>query len=297
MKNYKLYFLIDKQFRNGAFVLTLLIVILQFVYFYFDFSKPDTKIYNKEDASILIYKTDSLKELSSTRSMEKRHKFNPNYMSDHKGYLLGMSVEEIDKFFDYRKKNQFVKSARDFQFVTGISDSLLKVISPYFRFPKWMNNKRESKNKGSNLNDFNSFKNDAVNTGLKDINNVSRSELTEFLGGNEILANRIVKYRAKLKGYTYDSQLQEVWGLSDNEFNLIQKFYKVLDKTQIKKVNVNTASFKEILSLPYIDYNLCKKIFDYKEEFAEIQKIEELKNITNFPIKKYDRIVLYLSVE
>lgn len=297
MKNYKLYFIIDKQFRNGAFVLSLLIVILQFAYFYFDLLKSDPNIYNQEDASILIHKIDSLKELKSVGEGKKLYKFNPNYMSDYKGYILGMSVEEIDKLFDYRKKNKFVNSARDFQIVTGVSDSLLKVISPYFRFPKWTYNNRESKSKGLNLIDLNNFKNNTNNADLKDINDVSRSELTELLGGNEILANRIVKYRTKLKGYTYDAQLQEVWGLSDNELNLIQKSYRVLKKPYIKKINVNTASFKEILSLPYIDYNLCKKIFDYKDEFAEIQKIEELKKITNFPIKKYDRIVLYLSVK
>jgi len=60
---------------------------------------------------------------------------------------------------------------------------------------------------------------------------------------------------------------------------------------------VNTASFKEVLSIPYIDYDLCVKIFDYRDEVAELQSISELKNIKDFPTNKYDRIVLYLRVE
>jgi len=60
---------------------------------------------------------------------------------------------------------------------------------------------------------------------------------------------------------------------------------------------VNTASFKELLSIPYINYDLCKKIFQFKDEVAELQSIEELKNIEGFPEDKYDRIVLYLEAK
>ena len=38
-----------------------------------------------------------------------------------------------------------------------------------------------------------------------------------------------------------------------------------------------------------------KKIFEYKDEIAEFQDISELKNIKDFPMAKYDRIVLYLK--
>ena len=58
-----------------------------------------------------------------------------------------------------------------------------------------------------------------------------------------------------------------------------------------------TASFKEILSNPYIDYELCIKIFDFKDEVAELQSISEIKNIEGFPIEKYNRIVLYLHAK
>ena len=57
------------------------------------------------------------------------------------------------------------------------------------------------------------------------------------------------------------------------------------------------ASFKALLKNPYIDYSLCKNIFEYRDEVAELQNISELKNIIDFPLDKYDRIVLYLNVE
>ena len=56
-------------------------------------------------------------------------------------------------------------------------------------------------------------------------------------------------------------------------------------------------NFKDLLKNPYIDYSLCKKIFEYRDEVAELQNISELKNISGFPLDKYDRIVLYLVAE
>jgi len=52
-----------------------------------------------------------------------------------------------------------------------------------------------------------------------------------------------------------------------------------------------------VLSNPYVEHDLCKKIFEFRDEVAEIQSIEELKNIEGFPIDKYDRIVLYLEAK
>ena len=63
------------------------------------------------------------------------------------------------------------------------------------------------------------------------------------------------------------------------------------------KVNINEASFKEVLSLPYIDYELTKMIFNYKREVAEIQSIEDLKKIDGFPLDKFNRIALYLRAK
>ena len=56
-------------------------------------------------------------------------------------------------------------------------------------------------------------------------------------------------------------------------------------------------TFKELLKSPYIDYKLCKKIIEYRDEIAAFQNISELKNIKDFPIGSYDRIVLYLMAE
>mgnify|MGYP000099997965 CR=1 FL=1 len=59
---------------------------------------------------------------------------------------------------------------------------------------------------------------------------------------------------------------------------------------KIKKLNINRATFKQVLSIVYIDYELTKKILNYRDEVAEIQSLEELKKIDGFPLDKFNRI-------
>ena len=73
--------------------------------------------------------------------------------------------------------------------------------------------------------------------------------------------------------------------------------YQVLNKPKIEKVNINSASFKEVLHLPYIDYDLTKKIFNYRDEIGAYSTLEDLKKIDSFPLEKYDRIALYLMTD
>src|SRR5690554_8215098 len=66
--------------------------------------------------------------------------FNPNFITDYKGYTLGMTPEEIDRLLTYRSENKWINSDEDFQSVTQVSDSLLAVLIRFFNFPEWVKN-------------------------------------------------------------------------------------------------------------------------------------------------------------
>jgi DNA uptake protein ComE-like DNA-binding protein len=112
-----------------------------------------------------------------------------------------------------------------------------------------------------------------------------------------VFSERIIKYRSKLQGFSFESQIDEVWGLDKEVAAKVVSIFKIIEKPIIKKVNVNAVTFKELLRNPYVDFELCKKIFSYRDEVAELQDISELKNIKDFPLDKYDRIVLYLMAK
>ncbi|MCL7752903.1 helix-hairpin-helix domain-containing protein [Polaribacter sp. Z022] len=293
MKIFKSHFWYNKSQRNGIFFLVTLIIIFQLIIVFVDFTS-NNKI-DLKTSEVLAFRNqiDSLKSVELENRKPKIYPFNPNYITDFKGEQLGMSIEEIDRLLLFRKTNKFVNSKSEFQKVTKVSDSLLNKISPYFKFPEWVTKRNQITSK--NLYSSNNIKKISIST--SDINKATAEDFKTIRGIGEAYSERIVKYRTKLQGFTYNNQLNEVWGLDQEVVKKVLSVFKIIEKPIIKKVNVNTVSFKDLLKKPYIDYNLCKKIFEYRDEVAELQNISELKNISGFPLDKYDRIVLYLVAE
>ncbi len=295
MKIFKSHFWYTKNQRNGILFLLIIIIFLQLIFHFKNFNSQ--QLVDLSQPKITSYKKqlDSLKKKSSKKKKFKIYPFNPNYISDYKGYQLGMNVDEIDRLLAHREKKLYINSAKEFQTITKISDSLLQKISPFFKFPEWVQKKNKNKN-----NQQRYIPNSRINVSeitTEDINKATLKDFTAIEGVDEYISERIIKYRSKLQGFSFKEQLFEVWGLDELMANKILSTFSIKNKPIIKKVNINTASFKEVLSNPYIDYELCIQIFDFKDEVAELQSISEIKNIEGFPIKKYNRIVLYLLAE
>lgn len=296
MKIFKSHFWYNKSQRNGIFLLVIVVLLLQVIIFINPFEKHQNVDLTTNELIAFQSQIDSLKEIELENRKPKIYPFNPNFITDYKGEQLGMSLIEIDRLHQFRAKGKFVNSKAEFQNVTQVSDSLLNTIAPYFKFPDWVvkrqqNNQIVSKNESELTNkvDF------TVST--NDINKATLEDLQTTNGVSFSLAERIIKYRSKLQGFYFKDQLYEVWGLDKSVADNILSKFTNLSKPNISKININTASFKEVLKNPYINYELCKKIFDYRDEVAELQDLTELKHIKGFPTDKYDRIVLYLLAE
>ena len=284
MNSFKSHFRYNKGQRNGILLLIFIILILQFIFFFYNFSSDE--IIKTDTAEIKEFQAqiDSLKNIKQQKSDFKIFPFNPNYLTDFKAYQLGLKVEEIDKLFTYRKSGKFINSAAKFQEITGISDSLSAKISPFFKFPEWVKNAPQKKGKKEYLI-------------KKDLNAVSATELQSINGIGEKLAKRIIDYRNLLKGYSFNNQLYEVYYLDKEVADKVLKQYTVSDSPNIEKLDLNKATFKEILHLPYIDYNLTKKIVNYRNKIGLFTSVNELEKIDSFPIEKFDRIALYLTAK
>jgi len=296
MKFSKSHFWYNNSQRNGIFFLVLLIISLQLIYFFTDFSKEDATDLNSKDISKFQKEIDSLKAIELENRKPKIFPFNPSFLTDYRGYQLGMSIEEIDRLLLHRANGNYINSPRQFQQVTKISDSLLKTIEPYFKFPDWVVNKQNSNTEVISNGREKSQKEPAIFI-IKDLNSATAEELRSINGIGDKLSQRIVNYRNKLDGFLINEQLYEVWGLDKEIADKVLARFTIINKPAYNKININTATFKEVLSIVYIDYELTKKIFNYRDEVAELQTIEELKKIDGFPLEKFDRIALYLEAK
>ncbi len=286
MKYLKSHFWYNNSQRNGILFLVIIIIAVQAAYFLIDFSSGKPIVLTNSKIDSLQAKIDSLKSAKNQLKKFIIHPFNPSFLSGYKAYNLGLNTNEIDKLLAYRKKGKYINSSKQFQVVTGVSDSLLSTLKPLFKFPDWVIAKQKNK-----------LKNKDKPFVIKNINTATAQDLVVIKGVGLKTANRIINYRNTIKGFTFNTQLYEVYYLDTVVAKRILRKFKIFEKPQIEKLNVNTATFKEILHLPYIDYTLTKKIMDYRDEVAEIQNIEELKKIEGFPLDKFDRITLYLKAE
>jgi DNA uptake protein ComE-like DNA-binding protein len=293
MNLFESHFWYTKRQRNGILLLVTILIILQIILIFVDFSPGESQSMNADELHRLQQSIDSLEKSSQDSLKETTYRFNPNFISDFKAYQLGISVEEADRLFAFRSKGKYVNSPGEFQEVTGVNDSLLTAIAPLFKFPEWTQ-KYKSKPVAQGNNEQGQL---SALGKVKDLNAVSADELAGTMGISDPMAKRIVSYRRKLQGFYENDQLFEVYFLDPETGAQILNYYQVIEKPTIKKININTASFKEVLKIPYVDYKLTKKIFQYRDHNLRFDNLEELKKIDSFPIEKFDRIALYLSAQ
>lgn len=291
-QNIALYFKFTSQQRTGIFFLLILIIVLQLFYFFSDFSQNEKNSPEKEQWLALQPEVDSLKTIQKNNK-PKVYFFNPNFISDYKGYKLGMSLQEIDRLFAFRKENKYVNSAKEFQEVTKISDSLLNAISPYFKFPNWVKNKKTAKTY-DNEYVHKSFSKKEKFT-ILDINQANQDDFMKINGIGEALSLRILKQKESLEAFVSMEQINDVWGLSPEIVLELKKHFRVSSFPKIKKIPVNDASLKELSQFPYFRYTLAKQIVTYRSMNGNIKNIEDLINIKGFPVEKANIIGLYLE--
>ncbi|WP_369998002.1 ComEA family DNA-binding protein [Winogradskyella sp.] len=289
----KSHFQFTNQQRNGIFLLLAIIIVLQCVYAFVDFTKEEAPV-NQEELETFRKELDSLHLVEIENSKPKIYPFNPNYITDYKGYTLGMSNEEIDRLHKFRESNKWVNSAEQFQEVTEVSDSLLEAISPYFKFPEWVTNPKPKSNSYNN-----SFSSSTIKTYAQkiDLNIATASQLQKVYGVGEKLSERIITYRNKYKGgFVADVELMEIYGLSPEVIERMKNDFTVKTPRPIIKYNLNTATRDELVTIKYIDYEVANNILEERALRDGFKSLEELTKVEDFPVKKIEIIKLYLHL-
>ena len=289
MKEFKSHFELDNRQRNGILLLVLLVLVSWALYFFIEPPQNDSnsRALNEEQLNIFEARIDSIQKLQDSLNQPKMYSFNPNFITDYKGYTLGMEVEEIDRLLRFRESGKWINSAEDFQQVTGVSDSLLAAIAPYFKFPEWVNKPKTK---------YQPFQKEAESPGSKsDLNTVSFEELMKLEELDQVMARRILDYRRKLGGFLDDRQLYDVYGISKEQVKQLQSRYTVLSKPEIKRIDVNKANASDLSTVPFITFDIAREIVNYRTLHDGISDLDELLKIDGITTYKLDRIKLYLS--
>jgi len=289
--NIKSYFQLSKDQRSGIFLLLLLIFVVQVGYYYWVSQKShERKSASQQEWLSLQKVVDSLK-LTQNETKATMYPFNPNFITDYKGQQLGMSVAEINRLFEFRKLNKYVNSAKEFQQITQVSDSLLGVISPFFKFPDWVN--QPKKNYLNNYQKREDSKKAPIV--VKDINEATADDLVKLYGIGPALSERILKRKTSLGAFVSMEQMNEIWGLSPEVIEQLNLHFEIAKTPTIEKIAINDLSTKELAQFPYFNYALAKEIVIYRSMYNGIKSVEDLTKIKGMPNEKIKIIALYLE--
>lgn len=293
LSNYrKRFYYYTKSQKRGLFFLVLLVIAIQLYIYY-----PRSSDQHIVDQYSTLFNDEYQKQISlldsiNTIAIAKRdtiYPFNPNFITDYRGFVLGMSTAEIDRLLLFRKENKYVNSAKEFQQVTQVSDEWLKTYSTYFKFPDWVNNPKVKRE----YVEYSKPKVDVPVVAIC-INSSTLEDLQKVRGIGPYYADKIMKEREKYGGFVSIQQLRFVYGLSEEVVNELYRHFKVMNAPTVTTLNINEASINQLKELPYMNYYIAREVVKHRSMNGDFVNKEGLLQIEKFPLDKIDIISLYL---
>ncbi|MCF8223834.1 MAG: helix-hairpin-helix domain-containing protein [Bacteroidales bacterium] len=307
----KEYFGYSRRERYGSLVLVIILLAVIII-----------RIFNVGG----IYERQSIPEENipftgeQSQDGETRHKdslfiFDPNTASGSELVVLGLSERQAQTVINYRNTGARFRKADDFRRIYGISDSLFDRLIPFIRISK-IDNDRDGKSSyqiGSSLSreakktengeaaldslaekaHSGRAKRTAVRPKQLDINSIDSCKLEQLRGIGPVLASRIVRYRELLGCFYSPRQLYEVYGLDSSTVLMhLDRFY--CDTTMLKRININTAGYTELLRHPYIEKRNVDAIMAYRRLAGNIDSITQFFDNRIFNTEQYRRLRPYL---
>lgn len=107
------------------------------------------------------------------------------------------------------------------------------------------------------------------------LNSCDSASLEALPGIGPVLSARIIKYRNLLGGYVSAEQLKEVYGLTEETFDMISARV-FADSLAVREIRINEADFKVLIRHPYFKKNEVSAIIKYRELKGKINGIGEM---------------------
>lgn len=208
--------------------------------------------------------------------------FDPNGLSVQQWNTLGLSVKQAQVIKNFEAKGGRFRKKEDLARIYSISDADYRRLSPYIRINS-IEGKEESRyvqeqNVGFSKNEKSVHLTKEIKESSIDIEKADSAEWVVLKGIGPVLANRIIKYRNALGGFTDIDQIAEVYGLPPETYALIKdKLY--LQEGTVKKINVNKANAAELSRHPYISRKQAQWIINYREQHGFYKNLKSLETI------------------
>jgi competence protein ComEA len=211
--------------------------------------------------------------------------FNPNHLPESEWEKLGLSEKQIKIIKNYESKGGKFNKKEDLKKIYGIQPSLYNKLEPYIVIPRIHQDKPETSNKI-----------EYPTISLMELNSADSVSLLKLKGIGPSYAGRIMKYRDLLGGFERSDQLLEVYGMTEELYELIVP-HIYLEQKEIKKININKCDKKDLSKHPYISWNVANSLINYREKHGLYNSVEDIKKSDLVNDELYLKLASYLTVE
>jgi DNA uptake protein ComE-like DNA-binding protein len=203
--------------------------------------------------------------------------FNPNTIAVKELEQMGLKPWQAKNFENFRTKYRPFRKDSDVFKVYGVDSALASQLINYVTLP---NQKTEET---------------ATAALLVEINTADSLELLKVKGIGPYTAQKILAQRAKLGGFYSTQQLLGLYPINETRFKKIAP--QLTCNAQVKTLNINSATFKELVRHPYLTYDMVKGIVHFRENIRPFKTVNEVQNIELFTAENFPKIAPYLRVD
>lgn len=230
-----------------------------------------------------------IKQNNSSKKFEVEYfVFDPNTVSVDEMKRLGIPLKTARILEKFRNKGAQFYSKEDVMKVYGFDEKLYVQLEDYIIFPE--ETKEEPKE------DLAIKEEEIPVLYIVDVNSADTADFIKLKGIGKFYAKTIIEHRTKLGGFYDVHQLKEAYGISEELYNNLENNF-VIENKSIRRININTATFKELIRHPYINKELTIEILNLRDDIGGFLKIEDLISYNVLSDKEFSRLKHYLSVE
>ncbi len=263
---------LSASFSEKKNLLILVYIVILAILLWLLFFQSEEKI-NQQDQSQFDRINEQLSVLTKAEK-DTFFYFNPNTITEAQLKQLKVNPVALENWLKKRDKYAFRKPD-DVLWVKGLSKHKYLQLQKYMVFEEKETPAFKQKTTYNYTSEVKQQKSTIKYTEPKpfDLNTITQNEL-EAMKIRSYIAERLVKFRESLGGFYAKIQLQDIYGIKEFELKILSSGY--IKQNEIVSKNWSQQSFKELLSHPYVDYELCKRIFFLKDslkanQFSELE--------------------------
>jgi competence protein ComEA len=279
----KNYFSFTRSQQIGVVFWVILILGAVFSSSFIQDKTNDTKFFvNPQDIEYVQLKAEADKNYFNTNSKSGYQKsevlltdFDPNLLDLDGWKNLGFSEKQANAILNYKDRFGLFKRKEDLKNVFVISEEKYLELEPYIKIE--------------------SAQQTEVKADLISLNSASLAELESLPGIGPKFAERILKFRNSLGGFSSMTQLHEVYNMTEEIYQILAD-ETIINPEEIVQIKINSASKDEIDKHPYIDFDATAAILKERES-KKIENLDFLISKNLMTPEEKERLEPYISFE